>query len=553
MNKSTITPDELNKLPKDLLISMYMQLNESFTVIREQNERIQSQNDQLMKKISGLQENLAVLTQQRFGRKTEQTSQINGQLSFDLDNSCVLNEAEKTVEDGIPKEPDIETVMIIKQRKSKGKRETDLKDIDTVVEEHTLSDERLEALFPFGYHRLPNEVYKDLEYIPAKFLVHEHHVAIYAGKNDTGIIRADRPERLLKNSILTPALAASIFNAKYVNAVPINRLSEEFLRNDVRISRQVMAGWMIRLSERYLGPVYREMHRRILESRLIHCDETPFKVVDDGRSPNSKNYMWVYHTSTRYGSPPIFLYEYQPTRKADNPRRFLEGYSGILMTDGYQVYHTLANERPDELKVAGCWAHAKRRWTELIKSIGKGTANGLIADEANRRISAIYHIDNMYKEASAEERLDNRKKSVKPLVDAYFEWLKRLQARPDIDKGSKTYGAITYSLNQERYLRTFLEDEMIPLDNNDAERSIKAFCVGKHNWHIVDSVNGAHASGVLYSIAETAKANGLKPYEYFRYLLEQMLIHLDDEPKDYIGDLVPWSVKIPECCKKLKK
>lgn len=112
-----------------------------------------------------------------------------------------------------------------------------------------------------------------------------------------------------------------------------------------------MAGWMIRLSERYLGPVYREMHRRILESKLIHCDETPFKVVNDRRSPNSKRYMWVYHSSARYGSPPIFLYEYQPTRKTDNPRKFLEGYSGILMTDGYQVYHTLAGERPDELKV----------------------------------------------------------------------------------------------------------------------------------------------------------------------------------------------------------
>lgn len=112
---------------------MYMQLNESFTVIREQNERIQSQNNQLMKQISSLQENLAVLTQQRFGRKTEQISQISGQLSFDLDNSCVLNEAEKTVEDGIPEEPDIEIVMIVKRRKSKGKRETDLKDIDTLL------------------------------------------------------------------------------------------------------------------------------------------------------------------------------------------------------------------------------------------------------------------------------------------------------------------------------------------------------------------------------------------------------------------------------------
>lgn len=553
MNELIISQDELNKLPKDLLISMYMQLNTSFTVLRDQNEKIQAQNEQLLKQITSLQENLSVLTQQRFGRKTEKTSEISGQLSFDLDNSCILNEAEKTVEDGIPEEPEMETVIVVRHKKSAGKREADLKDIETVIEEHTLSGEKLAELFPDGYHRLPDEIYKDLEYVPSKFLVHEHHVAVYAGKKDYGIVRADKPERLLKNSILTPALAAAIFNAKYVNAVPINRLAEEFLRNDVRISRQVMAGWMIRISDRYLGPVYKEMHRKILESKLIHCDETPFKVVDDGRGPDSKNYMWVYHSSEQYESPPIYLYEYQPTRKTDNPRSFLKGYKGILMTDGYQVYHTLAKERPDDLKVAGCWAHAKRRWAEIVKSIGKKTANGIVADEANKRIAAIYHVDNMYKEASAKERMDNRKKSVKPLVDAYFEWLKSIQNRQDIDKGSKTYKAITYSLNQEQYLRTFLEDAMIPLDNNDAERSIKAFCVGKHSWHIVDSVNGAQASGVLYSIAETAKANGLKPYEYFRYLLEEMLKHLDDKPEDYIGNLVPWSDKIPESCRKLKK
>lgn len=276
-------------------------------------------------------------------------------------------------------------------------------------------------------------------------------------------------------------------------------------------------------------------------------------MIHDGRAPNSKNYMWVYHSAPDYGTPPIFMYEYQPTRKAETPRNFLKGYQGILVTDGYQVYHTLAEENPDKLRVAGCWAHAKRRYAELLKSIGAKSRNGLIAEEGNRRIAAIYHTDHMCKNASARERLEHRNQNVKPLVDAYFTWVKSLLNSGAVDKGSKTYQALNYSQNQEPYLREFLNDPIIPMDNNDAERSIKKFCVGKHSWHVIDSKNGAKASAILYSVAETAKANDLKPYEYFKYVLEQMLLRMEDSPKEFIRDLVPWSDMIPDNCRKMKK
>lgn len=363
-------------------------------------------------------------------------------------------------------------------------------------------------------------------------------------------MRADRPERLLQNSILTPALAAALFNAKYINAVPLNRLSEEFRRQDVNISRQTMAGWMIRIAERYLEIVYSAMKKKLLTAKLVHCDETPFKLVGAGKSPGSKSYMWVYHTYDRYGAPPIFIYEYQPSRKAEFPREFFKDFTGIIMTDGYQVYHRIAEERPDELKVAGCWAHAKRKFAELVKSVGSATAGGTVAGDANLRIAAIYHVDNMKKDASDEERMEHRKNSVTPLVDAYFAWLKTFDLE-SMDKSGKLYKAINYSLNQEPYLREFLSDPMIPMDNNDAERSIRKFCIGKHNWNIIASPEGARSSGILYSIAETAKANDLKPYEYFKYLLEQILIHLDDAPSDYLEDLMPWSEKIPDFCRKM--
>ena len=543
----TITEEQLDQMPKEMIAAMYVQLSNAM-------EAMIAQNDQMLKQIESLKEQIAVLTQQLFGRKTERNlsalSVNSKQLMIDLDTLSIINEAEYINDNSIPEEPDIETVIVTKKRKkSKGKREADLKYVESVIDEHYLSEEALTEMFPNGYDRLPDDVYSDLEYVPEKFIKHEHHIGVYAGKHEEGIVRGDKPERLLQNSILTPGLAAAIFSAKYVNAVPLNRLSEEFARHDVNISRQTMAGWMIRLADRYLGIIYNAMRERLLKSKLIHCDETPFKLVNDGRGPNSKNYMWVYHSYERCGTPPIYIYEYEPTRSTDVIRKSLKDFKGVLVTDGYEAYHTLAKERPDDLKVAGCWAHAKRRFAELAKAVGKKTANGSVAVEANDRISAIYHVDNMTKQASDEERMKNRQSSVKPLVDAYFAWLRSFNTA-SMDKSGKLYKAIQYSLNQERYLRAFLDDPMIPMDNNDAERSIKKFCVGKHSWHIIATPGGAKSSALLYSIAETAKANGLKPFEYFKYLLEGILEHLDDPPSEYIEDLLPWSDRIPEICRK---
>lgn len=551
MKKQTqITQEELNSLSKDALVLMLIQQMDSLEVLNSQMEKLQKQNAELIKQVSSLQENLAVLTQHRFGRKTEKTETF-GQLAFDPETMLIINEAEQLTSDGLADEPSMDTVVKSHLRKKRvGKRDEDLSGLPVNIIPHKFSEEELSSLFPNGYYELKPEIYKELIYVPAQYQVNEHHVYSYASKDNSKILRAPRPERLLKNSILTSSLAAHVINQKYVNAMPINRISEELRRNDIEISRQVMAGWMIKLADRYLSFIYNAMKKVLLQSNLIHCDETPFTLVDDGRGPKSKNYMWVYHSTDIYGTPPVFIYEYQPTRKTDNPRKFLEDYNGILMTDGYQVYHTLQDERPDQIIVAGCWAHAKRKFAEIVKSVGETSSAGTIASEANKRIAAIYHVDNMSKGKSKKEILSNRQASVKPLVDSYFAWLKTVTIEYTMDKAGKTYKAIQYSLNQEQYLRRFLDDAIIPLDNNDAERSIKAFCVGKHSWHIIDSKNGATASAMLYSIAETAKANKLKPYEYFRYVLEEILVHQDEPTESYIGTLLPWSESLPDSCRK---
>ena len=191
---------------------------------------------------------------------------------------------------------------------------------------HTLPEEKLQEIFgSVGWKQLPDEVYKRVRVQPAVYTVEEHQVAVYAGKDNQTIVKADRPKELLRNSILTPSLAASIMNAKYVNGLPLYRISQEFLRNDIHISRQVMANWMIQCADRYLGPLYDYLHNRMYHFHVLQADETPVKVSKDGRPANSKSYMWVYRTGKGYSDTPIILYEYQKTRKADHPREFLKG------------------------------------------------------------------------------------------------------------------------------------------------------------------------------------------------------------------------------------
>lgn len=539
MKKEPLTEEKLNLIPHDVLASMYVKLDTSFNTLLDQNQK-------LIDKVASLEEQIAVMNQQLFGRQTEKLSAImpDAELPEMPDVSTALNEAEATANLEAA-EPEYEEV-VIKRKKKKGKREADLRYVEEgepVI--HDIPEVKLKEMFPRGYTQLESDEYTLLEHIPEKFVRHAHKVAVYAGNHGEGIIRADHPEKLLLNSFLTPSLFSAIANGKYVNAMPINRISEEFARLGVNISRQVMSGWMIKITERYLSMIYYHMKQMMFDARLIHCDESPFTVVRDDRPAGTDSYMWVYHTYERYGVPPIYIYEYHPTRNSDVPRQFLKDFKSVLVTDGYQVYHKIANERPDDLKVAGCWEHAKRKFAELVKAAGKKASKGTVSAEAVSRIAAIYHVDNMYKDSGDDERQRNRSESLKPLVDAYFDWLKGIDTTA-MDHSGKLYRAIQYSLNQEEYLRAFLDDPIIPLDNNDAERSIRKFCVGKHSWHVISTPEGATSSAKLYSITETAKANGLRPYYYIKYVLEYLLTHKDESASEYLDKIMPWSKDLPD-------
>ncbi len=255
----------------------------------------------------------------------------------------------------------------------------------------------------------------------------------------------------------------------------------------------------------------------------------------------------VYRTGRMYTQCQIVLYEYQKTRNASHPREFLKDFSGVCVTDGYQVYHTIEGERED-LKIAGCWSHARRRFDEAVEALPKQKQKDSRAYLALTMIQAIYREEKLLKDLPAGERMIRRQLSVRPLVEAYFVWVR--ETLPKVPQKSKTWEGFNYSLNQEKYLKVFLDDGEVPMDNNAAEQSIRGFCIGKKNWVMIDTIAGAKSSAIIYSIAETAKANNLKPYDYFEYLLTEIPKHLDDTDRSFLDNLLPWSPGLPVNCRK---
>lgn len=533
--KDIPTREQLNKADKDVLITMVVSMAQQ---LAEQTELIKM----LKLEIESLSEKQALVRTRQFAPSTE--ARLTGeQISiYDLG----FNEAEALTEKSVPKEPQMEEVVSYKRKKRAGKREEDLKGFPVEEIDHPIDEERLSQLFPDGYTSLPDEVYRKLEMIPSTFKVIEHHIKVYKGK-DGKIVKADHPREMISNSIATPSLVAAIINAKYINALPLYRQEQEYKRNGVSISRQTMANWCILSAERYLSLITDRLKEELLKSHVVHADETPVTVKRDGREGIHRNYMWVYRSGEICESKPAIIYDYQRTRKADAPKEMLEGFEGRLVCDGYQVYHGIENDIPG-LTVAGCWAHARRPFAEVVKSLGKEKAKNTAAHEALTQIEEIYRKDNALRNLLPKERKRQRRLQVKPLVNGFFDWCREEQKK--VRTAGKTGEGITYCLNQEKYLRVFLTDPEVPLDNNPAERAIRPFCMGKKNWVLIDTIKGAEASAILYSLAETAKANGLKPYNYFKHLLTEIPKHMDDTELGFLEDLLPWSDKLPEDCRK---
>ena len=559
-----LSEEQLVKLNKKDILQLLLEsmaqekeLRSQLAVLTDELKRTNQQMQVILEKWNLAQAN-------RFGRSSEKMGYDTGtcqQLELAVMYAECFNEAEATVNETPPDEPDMEEVTVTahKRKKHAGKREEDLKDLphaEPVISTLT-EEELLEQLGP-GYRQLKDEVYQRLEFHPSSFEVKEYHICVYVSADGKKFAKAKRPQAdLFRNSIATPSLLAGILNYKYVNALPVHRLAQDFKRSEVNISPQVMCNWVIKSSEIYFSLVYDWMKDVLLKQPVVQADETTLKVNRDGRKAGSSSYMWVYITGEHDDSgKKIVQYDYCRTRSTEHLREFLSSYKGILVSDGYQSYHTFSKEQ--SLTSAGCWTHCRRRFVNAIKAAQKDlpeeALKNSIAYQALARISAIYKLDGSWKERTSEYRMEHRQRILKPLVDEYFDWVKEQIKTCNVLPKSETGEGLSYSINQEKYLRAFLDNRDIPIDNSACERAIRPFCVGRKNWNVIDTVEGAQASAIVYSIAETAKANNLKPYQYFEYLLTELpeRISRKKDSTFSLDDLMPWSPKLPMSCRKIK-
>ena len=464
-----------------------------------------------------LLEQLKLSKKKLFGRSSEQAEQmVMDQLSL------TMNEVEAYIF-GMNSAGKAPVAVKAHERKRQSGNVLDVvpEGTPTEVVEHRLpEDERICSACGSKLVEIGKEVRRSLMMKPAKFWVREDVYYTYACKNceqETGeanIVKAARGPALLPGSFASAEAVAHIVIQKFVMYSPLYRLEQEFNRQGLRLSRQTMANWLLNISEKWLRPVYDTLREQLCREPVLHADETTLQVLKEpGRSSTSKSYMWLYRTSG-CAKQSIVLYEYQPTRKAEHAEAFLKGFSGWLHADGYQGYHKL----PENIRVVGCWAHARRKFDEALQTLPKEMQRDAPAVIGECYCPRLFKLEQAFAELTPEERYEKRLEQEKPVLDALLSWANEMQAKTALK--SALGRAIHYLLEQWPYLTRYLEDGRLELSNNRAERSIKPFVMGRKNWLFANTPGGAQASAVIYSLIETAKENALDPYRYLPWVLQ---------------------------------
>jgi hypothetical protein len=303
-----------------------------------------------------------------------------------------------------------------------------------------------------------------------------------------------------------------------------------------------MANWIMFAVTKLLQLIYDLLHQELLRNEILHADETTVQVIrENGRKASQKSYMWVYHTGA--DSPrQLVLFEYQQTRASEHPQQFLSGFKGFLHVDAYVGYKKLEDQG---VTIVECWAHARRKFDETLRTLNKEERQGAIANIGLEYCNKLFELERSFDEAGIdhEERSKRRILESKPIAEAFFAWAESVlpQALPK----SKLRQALNYALNQRHWLMNFLLDGRLELSNNRAERNVRPFAIGRKNWLFSYCPNGADASAVLYSIVETAQANGLVPFLYLDYLFRTLP---NIQPEQY-HTCLPWSTEAQEYCR----
>lgn len=493
--------------------------------LRQRVAELEKENNRLNRRCNFLEEQFRLAQQKRFGTSSEN---YPGQ-------GELFNEAEEIVV-----QIDEDEQESVHYTRKKPKRTALPKDLPRTRVVHDIDEaDKVCDCCHSALHQIGEDISEKLEFIPAKVSVTEHVRPKYACKtcelNGTAnkIKQAPMPPSVIPKGYATPSLIAQIITTKYQYGVPLYRQESMFKQYKIALSRKTSSDWMIKSGDK-LQILYDRLKTIQLQQSVIHADETTLKVAKENKHTC---YMWLYATGADSPDgnikgadiPNVVLFDYHNSRSASCATGYLGAYQGYLQVDGYAGYHHT------QATLVGCWAHARRKFTEAKTAQGKKPSGK--ADWALNHIQKLYRVEHQLKDKTVDERYQIRQDKSLPLLEQLEAWL--ISSQQQVLPKTKLGEAIQYCLNQWEKLRRYTLDGRLNIDNNRAERAIKPFVIGRKAWLFSQTANGANASAVLYSIIETAKANNLVPYDYLVHLLTRL-----SEPNIDIDQLLPWNVKL---------
>ncbi|WP_312907139.1 IS66 family transposase [Tissierella praeacuta] len=490
-----------------------------------------------------LREQIDYLTKKLFGTNSEKTAIISGQIAID---GVALGQFDEAEVEANPEE--IEPIITKKKTRKGYSREKALINLPEEDKVYTLSEEAKICTIDGDNLRYAGkkDMRSEIEYAPATMkLVH-----IYEESWECRTCRKEgRPyfkqakidTALLQHSMASPSSVAWTMYQKYVNHIPLYRQEKDWQNLGMEIKRSTLSNWILKTSEEWLSTVVTRLHENLLKDNYLHADETPIQVMNEEDKKNTtKSYMWVYTTSI-HSDRQIQIFEYRTRRAGVNAADFLDGYTGYLHTDGYKGYG-----KAKGITRCLCWSHARRYFADAMPKDLK-SADATLPNQGLAYCNKLFEIEKGLKDLSAEDRKEQRLKLEKPVLEAFWSWVD-LNINVVLSK-SKIGQALQYVKNQQSGLMAYLEDGNCEISNNLAENSIRPFTVGRKNWLFAGSPKGATASATVYSLVETAKANGLNPYKYLQLLLTALPKIPFQNDVALLDTLLPWESKVQEICK----
>ena len=477
---------------------------------------LEQQNAHQSARIITLQEQLNLALARRFAARSEKLSPDQIRLFDEAEAEALANAVADT--DGAEEDDGIDVPA---HRRRRGKRKPLPESLPRVEIRHELPED--ERCCPHDGRPLKviGEVTSEqLDIVPATIQVLRHVRVQYACDCGQCIKTAPLPPQPIPKSNASPGLLAHITVSKYQDALPLYRQETILQRIGVDIPRSTLSQWMVKAGT-LVQPLINLLRDQLLAYDVLQMDETTVQVLKEaGRRAQSQSYLWVQ----RGGPPeqPIILFDYDPSRGQAVPQRLLEGFVGYLQTDGYDGYNAVVAAQA--LIHIGCWAHVRRKFHEALQAQGKkkaqGKAGGGKAQQGLALIQKLYQVERLAKDRSPEERQALRQEKAAPVLDQLHAWL--LRSLPEVPPRTATGKALTYLSNEWDKLQVYLQDGRLQMDNNLTENAIRPFVVGRKNFLFSDSVGGVKASANLYSLIETAKANGLEPYAYLRKVYTEL-------------------------------